>query len=64
MSKMNKVAVNLNQDFTEQEMTTARNNIRAASSEQVNNHTEKIEASTTGTQVLKCINGVIQWVNE
>ena len=37
MAKQNKVAVNLNQDFTEQEMTTARNNIRAASSEQVNN---------------------------
>ena len=37
MSKMNKVAVNLNQDFTTEEMTTARNNIRAASSEQVNN---------------------------
>ena len=37
MSKMNKVAVNLNQDFTEEEQTTARNNIRAASSEQVNN---------------------------
>lgn len=35
MSKMNKVAVNLNQDFTEQEMTTARNNIRAASSESI-----------------------------
>lgn len=31
MSKMNKVAVNLNQDFTEEEQTTARNNIRAAS---------------------------------
>ena len=37
MSKMNKVAVNLNQDFTTEEMTTARNNIRAASIEQVNN---------------------------
>ena len=37
MAKQNKVAVNLNQDFTEAEMTTARNNIRAASSEQVNN---------------------------
>ena len=36
MSKQNKVAVNLNQDFTEQEMTTARNNIRAASIENVN----------------------------
>lgn len=35
--KQNKVAVNLNQDFTTEEMTTARNNIRAASSEQVNN---------------------------
>ena len=30
MSKQNKVAVNLNQDFTEQEMTTARNNIGAS----------------------------------
>src|SRR5574344_650491 len=30
-----KVAVNLNQDFTPEEMTTARNNIGAASSEQV-----------------------------
>ena len=30
-----KVAVNLNQDFTTEEMTTARNNIGAASSEQV-----------------------------
>lgn len=36
MAKQNKVAVNLNQDFTEQEMTTARNNIRAASIENVN----------------------------
>lgn len=35
--KSNKVCTNLNQDFTEEEMTTARNNIRAASSEQVNN---------------------------
>ena len=30
MSKMNKVAVNLNQDFTEEEQTTARNNIGAS----------------------------------
>lgn len=36
MSKQNKVAVNLAQDFTEQEMTTARNNIRAAFIENVN----------------------------
>ena len=35
MSKMNKVAVNLNQDFTEEEMTTARNNIRAASTDNI-----------------------------
>lgn len=35
MSKMNKVAVNLNQDFTEEEQTTARNNIRAASSDSI-----------------------------
>lgn len=35
MSKMNKVAVNLNQDFTPEEMTTARNNIRAASSDSI-----------------------------
>ena len=35
--KLNKVCTNLNQDFTSEEMTTARNNIRAASSEQVNN---------------------------
>ena len=35
MSKMNKVAVNLNQDFTEDEMTTARNNIRAASTDNI-----------------------------
>ena len=35
--KLNKVCTNLNQDFTEEEQTTARNNIRAASSEQVNN---------------------------
>ena len=33
--KQNKVAVNLNQDFTEEEQTTARNNIRAASIENV-----------------------------
>ena len=33
--KLNKVCTNLNQDFTEEEQTTARNNIRAASSEQV-----------------------------
>lgn len=33
--KMNKVAVNLNQDFTEEEQTTARNNIRAASSDSI-----------------------------
>ena len=31
--KLNKVCTNLNQDFTEQEMTTARNNIGAASIE-------------------------------
>ena len=37
MSKQMKVCTNLNQDFTTEEMTTARNNIRAASSEQVNN---------------------------
>ena len=36
MSRQNKVAVNLNQDFTTEEMTTARNNIRAASIENVN----------------------------
>lgn len=34
--KMNKVCTNLNQDFTEEEMTTARNNIRAASTENLN----------------------------
>src|SRR5574344_1931109 len=33
--KLNKVCTNLNQDFTTEEMTTARNNIGAASSEQV-----------------------------
>ena len=33
--KQNKVAVNLNQDFTEDEMTTARNNIRAASTDNI-----------------------------
>ena len=37
MAKQMKVCTNLNQDFTTEEMTTARNNIRAASSEQVNN---------------------------
>ena len=35
MSKMNKVAVNLNQDFTEEEQTTARNNIGAASTDNI-----------------------------
>ena len=35
MSKQNKVAVNLNQDFTPEEMATARNNIRAASSDSI-----------------------------
>lgn len=35
MSKMNKVAVNLNQDFTPEEKSIGRNNIGAASSEQV-----------------------------
>ena len=35
MSKMNKVAVNLNQDFTPEEMTTARNNIGAASTDNI-----------------------------
>ena len=35
MSRQNKVAVNLNQDFTEDEMTTARNNIRAASTDNI-----------------------------
>ena len=35
MSKMNKVAVNLNQDFTEEEQTTARNNIGAASRDNI-----------------------------
>lgn len=33
--KLNKVCTNLNQDFTEQEMTTARNNIGAASSDNI-----------------------------
>src|SRR5574344_2394456 len=33
--KQNKVAVNLNQDFTEQKITTARNNIRAASTDNI-----------------------------
>ena len=33
--KQNKVAVNLNQDFTEEEQTTARNNIRAASTDNI-----------------------------
>ena len=36
MSKQMKVCANLNQDFTEEEQTTARNNIRAASIENVN----------------------------
>lgn len=35
MSKMNKVAVNLNQDFTTEEMVTARNNIGAASTDNI-----------------------------
>ena len=35
MAKQNKVAVNLNQGFTEDEMTTARNNIRAASTDNI-----------------------------
>lgn len=35
MAKQNKVAVNLNQDFTPEEQTTARNNIRAASSDSI-----------------------------
>ena len=35
MAKQNKVAVNLNQDFTPEEMTTARNNIRAASTDNI-----------------------------
>lgn len=35
MSKMNKVAVNLNQDFTEEEQITARNNIGAASTDNI-----------------------------
>ena len=35
MSRQNKVAVNLNQDFTEEEQTTARNNIRAASTDNI-----------------------------
>lgn len=34
--KQNKVAVNLNQDFTEEEQSTARNNIGAASEENLN----------------------------
>ena len=33
--KLNKVCTNLNQDFTEDEMTTARNNIRAASTDNI-----------------------------
>ena len=33
--KLNKVCTNLNQDFTEAEMTTARNNIRAASTDNI-----------------------------
>ena len=35
MAKQNKVAVNLHQDFTTEEKSTGRNNIGAASSEQV-----------------------------
>ena len=35
MSRQNKVCTNLNQDFTEEEQTTARNNIRAASSDSI-----------------------------
>lgn len=35
MAKQNKVAVNLNQDFTEEEQTTARNNIKAASTDNI-----------------------------
>lgn len=35
MLKQNKVAVNLVQDFTTEEMTTARNNIRAASTDNI-----------------------------
>lgn len=33
--KLNKVCTNLNQDFTEEEQTTARNNIRAASTDNI-----------------------------
>ena len=35
MAKQNKVAVNLNQDFTEDEQAQARNNIRAASTDNI-----------------------------
>lgn len=35
MAKQNKVCANLNQDFTEEEMTIARNNIRAASRDNI-----------------------------
>ena len=35
MSKQMKVCTNLNQDFTEEEQTTARNNIRAASTDNI-----------------------------
>lgn len=42
MAKQNKVAVNLNQDFTTEEMTTARNNIGAASTEAITNINDTI----------------------
>lgn len=42
MAKQNKVAVNLNQDFTKEEMTTARNNIGAASTDEITNINDTI----------------------
>ncbi len=43
MSKQMKVCANINQDFTPEEMTTARNNIRAASTEDTNNIKDSLQ---------------------
>ena len=62
MSKQMKVCTNLNQDFTPEEMTTARNNIRAASTEVTNtlngavgnldNRVKSLEQKSTWKEVV------------
>lgn len=54
MSRQNKVAVNLNQDFTPEEKSTGRNNIGAASADTVSN------LNGTVHNLTDCVNGLEQ----